>query len=416
MLGVCAAYALQPTPLWLHALSVVAVVAGAVYVLRILQRLGASGALAGATALAFVLNDNTARTLNYGFHPEVLYAWFIPWMIDAGLRRAPVSFLAATVATVAVKEDAVLAVFAAAAALALNRYREMTWAQRGLFLGFPVALALANLAVYYGLVLPLLTGDARPTYAHFWANYGDTPYLALVGMLAHPGRVAAGIATSGLFRVLAPYLLLMPVIGWRWALGTLPIVAIYGASANEQVRAFGIYYAVVLVPFLAISGSVGARALARRFTANLPGAELAAAAAVLLGALFIGSGSRGYSLRPWKPEIQAVPDALRRLGDERLVLVQSGLFPHAGYDGRLRLLTPETLDDPGHASAVVLFAPKVSAYPFKASSLAVSLTNLEPIGPLPAGLFAVRLPDPCGGGHGEPLGPRIQRSRRLRCR
>jgi hypothetical protein len=112
-----------------------------------------------------------------------------------------------------------------------------------------------------------------------------------------------------------------------------------------------------------------------------------------------------------------VPEALRRLGDERLVLVQSGLFPHAGYDERFRLLTPATLDDPGHAAAVVLFAPKVGAYPFKASSLAESLSDLAPA--LPPGLFAARLPDPsnpCGGGHGEPLGPRIQRSRRLRCR
>ena len=95
MLIVCAPYAVYPSPLWLHALSVIAIVAGGLHVLAIAQRLGAGGALAGATALAFVLNDNTARTLNYGFHPEVLYAWFIPWMIDAGLRGANASFLAA---------------------------------------------------------------------------------------------------------------------------------------------------------------------------------------------------------------------------------------------------------------------------------------------------------------------------------
>jgi hypothetical protein len=53
---------------------------------RIVQCLGGGGLLSTATALAFVLNDNTARTLNYGCHPEVLYAWFIPWMIEAGLR------------------------------------------------------------------------------------------------------------------------------------------------------------------------------------------------------------------------------------------------------------------------------------------------------------------------------------------
>ena len=86
MLPVCSLYALYPSPLWLHAISAMAVVGGAVHVLRILQRLGAGGTLASATALALVLNDNTARTLNYGFHPEVLYVWFIPWMIHAGLR------------------------------------------------------------------------------------------------------------------------------------------------------------------------------------------------------------------------------------------------------------------------------------------------------------------------------------------
>ena len=51
-----------------------------------------------------MLNDNTARTLNYGFHPEVLYAWFIPWMIEAGLGGATLPFLAATLASVLVKE------------------------------------------------------------------------------------------------------------------------------------------------------------------------------------------------------------------------------------------------------------------------------------------------------------------------
>jgi hypothetical protein len=31
--------------------------------------------------------------------------------------------------------------------------------------------------------------------------------------------------------------LFLPLIGWRWALGIVPIVALYGASANEQVGA-----------------------------------------------------------------------------------------------------------------------------------------------------------------------------------
>src|SRR6266540_3317519 len=174
MLIACAPYALHPSPLWLHALSVIAIVAGSLHVLRISQRLGAGGALASATALAFVLNDNTARTLNYGFHPEVLYAWFIPWMIDAVLRGAQASFLAAMLASVLVKEDACMPIFAASAALALIRFRTMTWPERWLFLVLPTALALANLAVHYGVTVPTLTGSDIPTYAFFWSNYGET--------------------------------------------------------------------------------------------------------------------------------------------------------------------------------------------------------------------------------------------------
>ena len=104
LLPMCSLYAIHVTPLWLLGLSVMAVVIGAVHVLRIMQHLRAGGVLASATALAFMLNDNTARTLNYGFHPEVLYAWFVPWMIDAALRRSRLSFVAATLACVLVTD------------------------------------------------------------------------------------------------------------------------------------------------------------------------------------------------------------------------------------------------------------------------------------------------------------------------
>jgi uncharacterized membrane protein len=389
MLIVCSPYSLYPSPLWLHALSVIAVVGGGMHVLRISQRLGAGGALACATALAFVLSDNTARTLNYGFHPEVLYAWFVPWMIGAGLRGARTSFLAATLACVLVKEDASLAVFAASVALALNGFRTMTGTNRFLFLALPTAVALANLGLYYAYVVPMLSGEDRPTYAHFWANYGHTPMSALLGMATHPWSVLKGVMTSGLFKTVQPHLFL-PFIGWRWALGTVPIVALYGASANEQVRAFGIYYSIVLVPFFVLAASAGALTLARRLVANAGQAQLWAAVAVLLGPLLVGSGHRGYSLRPWKTEITAVPQALAQLANESRVLVQSGLFPHAGYDERFQLLTPETLEDPRNAGAVLLLARRVSAYPFSGAEVA-RLSRLPTVGALPGGLTAVRL-------------------------
>jgi len=389
MLAACAPYAVYPSPLWLHALSVIAIVAGGVHVLRIAQRLGAGGALASATALAFVLNDNTARTLNYGFHPEVLYAWFIPWMIDAGLRGATASFLAATLASVLVKEDACLPIFAATVALALHQLRTMTWPRRLVFLVLPNVIAVASLGLYYSTVVPMLTGSSRPAYAHFWANYGPTPMSALAGMLTHPWQVVKSAATSGAFRTIQPHLFL-PLLGWRWALGTLPIIALYGASANEQVRAFAIYYAIVLMPFFVLGASTGALSLARRLLTNAGHAQLAAAIAVLLGPLLVGSGHRGYSLRPWKPETAAVKDALTQLGAEPKVLVQSGLFPHAGYDERFQLLTPETLADPRNEGAVLLLARRIGAYPFFGTEMD-RISRFPPVGALPDGLLAVRV-------------------------
>ena len=386
LVPLCYLYALNATPLWLLTISVIAVVAGAVHVLRVMRYLGAGGLLAVATALAFALNDNTARTLNYGFHPEVLYAWFVPWLLDAGLRRDRVSFLAAAVACVLVKEDAVMPLFAASAALGLHRFRAMNRADVALFLVFPVALALANLIVYSRYVLPGLMPNG-PLYANYWGNYGPTLMRALAGMIMQPGSVLASTLTSGFFRtVIAPHLFL-PVVGWRWTLGITPIVMIYGASANEQLRAFGVFYAIVLVPFLVIGASAGAMTLARYFVPNRFPGELVAAAVVLLGALLFGFG---YSLRPWRPEVRAVPDAIARLADERVVLVHSGLYPHAGYDARVQLLTPDSLSDPRSAGAAVLLS-SISVAPFRSADLD-DLRRLQPIRVMPAGLLAVRRP------------------------
>jgi len=381
-------YAIYPSPQWLLALSAVSVALGGVYVLRIMQRLGAGGVLSTATAAAFVLSDNTARALNYGFHPEVLYAWFVPWLIDAGLARRPLPFLAAALACVSVKEDACMPLFAAAVALAVLRGREMSTRERLLYLVVPTAAALVNLTVYYRYVLPMYSTAGEPTYAGFWANYGSSPLSALTAMARQPLRVLRDAATSGLLEtVIAPHLFL-PFIGWQWIVGALPIMFVYGASQNDQLRAFGIYYAIILLPFLTIGASFGAVTLARAVIRDAARARWAAAALVVAGVLAVGSG---YNLRPWKAEIGHMPEAMRLLADEPFVLVQSGLYPHAGYESRVRLLSSSTLHDPLLAGAAVLLAPTVDAYPFDTAALE-SLRRQPPVRPMPPGLIAVRLP------------------------
>jgi uncharacterized membrane protein len=388
MLPLALFYAVRPSPFWVLALSIVSVVAGALYTLRIGQRIGAGGAIASASALAFVFNANTARALNFGFHVEVLYAWFIPWMLYEGVMRRWGRFLFAALLVVSVKEDAILVLIAAVVSLLLFHRRERPGRQ-SMALFVPLVLALVNLAFFYRVVVPRLSATKTPFYANYWSNYGPTMVAAMVGMLRRPFDVLAATLTSGfLTHVITPHAYL-PFVGWPWFVGAVPIVLLYGASANEQLRAFGIYYAIPLVPFLTISAADGARRLADRLGSGGGRARALAAAMILVAALLAGASNAGYSLRPWKAQVAAVPRMLRDLSAERLVLVQSALYPHAGYEERVQLLTLDSLRDPRYAGAALLLAPGLSAYPLSDAELS-GLTRLRVVAESPEGLLVVR--------------------------
>jgi uncharacterized membrane protein len=359
-------YRLAATPYWLLGLSVIAVVLGAFHTFRIVRQLSGVGIVAAAAAFAFVLNANTARTLLYGFHPEVLYAWFVPAAIDAAIHRRRWWFLVAVIAAATVKEDAILPLFGLSVTLALAV--GVTPKDRWLHLAAPPAIAAVNLAGYYAWVLPLFAASSNPVYAAFWSNYGSTPARALLGMLSRPLDVARSVATSGFPRVLLPHALL-PLAGWRWTVGILPLVVLYGASSNAQVRDFGIYYSMVIVPFLVPGSAFGALTLARAVFGREASARIAAAAVVLLAALLVYGDRAGYVLRPWRPEVAAAPRVVARLASEPAILVQSALYPHTGYDPRVVLLTRETLSDAQYSGAATLLAPGLNAYPFAKGEL-----------------------------------------------
>lgn len=369
MLPVAAFYALWSTPLWVLALSVTAVVAGSIYTYRIVDAYGGGAVLGAGAAFAYALNDNTARTLNYGFHTEVLYAWFVPWMLHAGLTGRWRMFGLAALATISVKEDAFLLVLAAGATILLvtPHQRRDAWP----WLAGALALALANLVAYYTLVVPQLSATGEPFYANYWSQYGPTTTAAAVGMLQQPWRVLYSTATSALMtKVLAPHLFALPFIGWRWAIGIAPVALLYGASANEQMRSFSIYYSIVLVPFLVLASAAGALRCACWITLNDGKARGYAAAALVSGALIAGISDAGYSLRPWRPEIGELKMMLASISEGTPVLVQSALYPHAGYAPNVQLLSPVTLADPRFADAIIVLAPQLDGYPLKPDKLA----------------------------------------------
>ena len=102
-------------------------------------------------------------------------------------------------------------------------------------------------------------------------------------------------------------------------------------------------------------------------------------------------GGGGYALRPWRAEITAVPSAVAGLSAEPVVFVQSGLYTRAGYQSRIRLLTPQAVRDPANAGAVALVAPDINAYPLTRKDV-TDLARLDSSRSLGSGLFAVRLP------------------------
>ena len=77
------------------------------------------------------------------------------------------------------------------------------------------------------------------------------------------------------------------------------------------------------------------------------------------------------------------------LPTERRVLVQSALYPHAGYASRVRLLTPESVADPANVDAAILIAPKLSGYPFSEVEIR-EFAQLPVIEQWTTGLLAVR--------------------------
>jgi hypothetical protein len=305
-------------------------------------------------------------------------------MIHAGLERRWKSFAVAALACTMVKEDALLLVFAVAVVLILvggRRPKRMEW----LLVAVPIGMAALNLVLYYQILLPRLSATGAPFYANYWANYGPTVPTAFLGMLLRPDQVLQSTFTSAFTtRLLLPHLYL-PLVGWWWIVGIAPVILLYGSSANEQLRSFGIYYAIVLVPFLVLGAAAGADRCTGMLLTHRGKARAVAATVVVGGALIGGIADAGYSLRPWKPEISMVRDVLSGLPQGQVVLVQSGLYPHAGYASRIQVLTKDTLNDSRYAGGALLLAPGVSAYPLTWVDIA-PLYRLPVIARAPSGL------------------------------
>lgn len=346
------AYALHSSPYWLivaQAFSIAAACIVAFHCFRILCRDDLAAAL---LAVAFLLNDFTAKAVQYVFHPEIFYPACLFLLMYAFLARRPLAFAIAVLATAAVKEDALLPLlgFAMTASLCYRRYR---WAAAAAAIGLVVFL------VDYLVVLPHFAGQAGPPwYAHYWAKYGSSPPAAALGMLLHPLEVASDLLQSGFWR-LAGGLAFVPLLGFEWLLAAAAVVVPYGSAQVVQLSRFRLYYAMPVLPFLFAAAAAGLHRIVA-FKKVLPATDRRAryrtgALAVLLVSAFYGPGYRFVRRQPTE-----IPRRLASTINGRPLVVQGALLPHVGYSVDCIALQSSVRVDASHG---FLVAPGAIPYP-----------------------------------------------------
>lgn len=351
-------YVIAASPLWLLAAQALAVAAGAAAGFLVFRRILDDELGAGMLAAAFLLNAFTARTVQYGFHPEAFYplAVFLLWL---GLLSNRPWFLAAgALLAVSVKEDSVLLLvgFALSAALFQRRYR------------VAAAVGAAGIAAFLvstRLVMPHFSGTVpeRPWYAFYWTSWGDSIPSAALAMATHPLQLGRTLFHSGIPHLLEP-LLLLPLAGPEGLAAALPALVPYGAADFRQLREFALYYSMPVLPFLFVGAAYGLR----RMTATLPQRRVAALLVLCVCALDGGS----YTLRRPSPALAEIAPALASLGG-RPVRIQGSLYPHAGYLASRRVLD---VTQPVASNEAVLLDPATTPYPFTRTDMAALVARL----------------------------------------
>lgn len=348
-------YAVVASPLWLLAAEGAAIAAGAAAGFLAFRRILGDDFAARLLAVAFLLNPYTARTVQYGFHPEAFYplAIFVMWI---GLtEQRPLPLATGCLLALSVKEDSLLVLLGlAASALLFQRRRIAAAAVAGV--GILVFLAGTRIVMpHYSLGNP-----ERPWYASYWASWGNSlPQIALA-LLKQPIRLARTVLASGAPRV-AGSVLLLPLAGPEALVAALPALVPFGAADYRQLSEFALYYSMPILPFFFLATAYGIR----RIFAT-PRSRRVVSLAVLCACAFEGAGYVIRRPHPARSEIGPLLDA----HGERPVRVQGSLYPHAGYRPDRSVLDRE---HPLAANEAILLCPGTDPFPFSDAELKATM-------------------------------------------
>lgn len=362
-------YWLWRSPYWLLGAQGLALVAATGIGFLAVRRILKDDLAAVLVALGFFLNSYTAKIAQYAFHVEVFYPLTLLLAALGFLRRSWPLFTLGLVLSVAVKEDAVLALFGLAA-LAVIAGRGWLWAAAAILIG-GVGFAIAHF-----VVMPHFAESAPgdPWYSAFWSSYGPTPLKAAAAMITQPLKVGMDVAESGLRDVLEP-LLFLPLVGWEWLLAAAPPSLVYATAQGEQLSRFNLYYSAPFLGFLVLGAALGLTRIAKRVRRRdgiLPTRRSLRIGATLL-LLACAFDGPSYRFAEAKPQRQDIRKMVQLVPAGVFLRVQGSLLPHAGYS---TTQAPLASIDPFPRGCALLIDPGSNPYPFSEKAIATLVSRL----------------------------------------
>lgn len=332
-------YALLPSPWWLIVAQAGAIAAAVAVLFRFTRAAFDDDILASCVALAFLLNRYTARATQFVFIVDIFYPAALLLLFFAFLRRKKLLFLFALLLTVSIKEDAIVPLtgFALVAAIGYRRWR---WSAAAM------SVAVVVFSFDYFVVL-----RGNPWYGSYWATYGATPLLAVLGIVASPWKVLQRVSEGSVNIFLS--LAIVPIGGWPWILAALPPLVLYGSADARQLHYFVIHYSLPLLPGLFAAVPFGAHRLARGNESTRRTIGLV----VLIASALVGST---YEFDEPKEERKFIKSLVAESASRPLYL-QGALMPHAGYAENVRVLHHD-IQPP--ANSAYLLCDTCDPYPF----------------------------------------------------
>ncbi len=309
------------------------------------RALGLEPRFAALISAGYLLNAVVWQSNRMDFHPELFGPLALFWALHASLTRRWVSFYAALLFALCLKEEMAL-VMAGFALLVLKGPGERRW---------PHALATAAVAIAWGVVaFKWVMPAAHPTGAEVhplawrWSHLGSSYPEMLIGLLSRPLWVLGLLFHEGPLTLLAS-VGFVPVLDPVSFVVALPPLFAHLTSSYGYAARLAAYYGIFPAALLVIGLVFALERAKRRW------GERGALVAGVLPLLFFPTW--GFLSRPTAADLHAMA-FMRTIPSGDVVCAQSPLAPH-------RVPLEETLQMVPHCERPtwVLFAKEHDLWP-----------------------------------------------------